>query len=115
MTHESESVSGSDRLSRFERAARWLFTGFVSLFVVESLVFTDGSFLARAKGLLDWPPFYFAGLVVGSIAVAVPYSPMRNIRPARVGALVAICGVVTWVGGMLVFLAFYAAAMSNFD
>ena len=115
MTDEAQSVSGGERLSRFERGARWVFAACVALFVLESLLFAEGGLVSRAKGLLDGPPFYFAGLVVGGVAVAVPYSPMRNIGCLRIGAIAAICGVVIWVGGMLVFLAVYAMAMSNFD
>ena len=115
MISELKSVSGSERLSRFERAARWLFAACVALFALESLLFTDGGLLARANGLLDWPPIYFMGLVVGGVAVSAPYSRIRSIMPVRIGALVALCGVVTWVGGILVLLAVYAAVMSNFD
>jgi hypothetical protein len=115
VTKLPESDSHTERLPRFERGARWLFAGCLGLFVLESLLFAEGGLLARVKGLVDWPPPYLLGLVMGAIAVAVPYSRMRSIKAVRIGALVAICGVVTWVGGILIFLAIYMTAMSRFD
>jgi hypothetical protein len=103
-----------ERLRTFERSGRWLLYGCLALFVVESAydAYTGPATLGQA--LLDWPAYVFVVLVASAIAAAIPLARGATTT-IRIVALIVMYGALAIVGSLLMFLALYTVAMSNFD